>query len=372
MVPVSIDRMHIEELDSPKLPPGLKERFTLDIPRPRSERLASFSLFSTTAHDTIDIARAETALRYEFNNAQDELRMPICVVKGKHEGSTLVAFAGVKGDEYEGMKAIVKVYEQLNPEEMHGSFIGVPVVNVPAFWSATRISPVDLKNLARTYPGRPDGTTSERIAYYSQDRIMAHADLFIDLHSGGRNTFLPLLCGYYNDGGELGRVSREAAISFGAPVVWEHDVLSPGRTIYESVGKGIPTLYTECRGGGHLNNEDLQTYVTGLLNLLKYMNVLDESPAPAQKQMFLGGAGDVDVAIATTHAGFFCARVELLERVASGQIIGEVTDLLGNVLEEIRANGDGIVELVRSTNRVFPGEILFLIARDGSDSSDRT
>jgi uncharacterized protein len=362
MVPVSVEIMRVEDFDFPRLPQGFKERFSLEIPQPRSERLASFSLFSTTAHDTIDVAKAETVLREELGNAQDVLRMPICVVKGRDEGPTLVAFAGVKGDEYEGMRAIVEVYEQLNPEEMRGNFIGVPVVNVPAFWSATRISPLDLKNLARTYPGRPDGTTSERIAYYSQNKIMAHADLFIDLHSGGRNTFLPLLCGYYNDGGELGRISREAAISFGVPVVWEHDVLSPGRTIYESVRKGIPTLYTECRGGGHLDNDDLKTYVNGLLNLLKYMNVLQGSPAPPPKQMFLGGAGDVDFAIAASHAGLFSARAELLERVVSGQTIGEVTDLLGNVLEKIRANSDGIVELVRSTNRVFPGEILFLIS----------
>ena len=362
MVPVSIDTISVEDFDFPRLPQGFKERFNLAIPQPRSERLTSFSLFTTTAHDTIDIARAETALRQELSHEEEVVGMPVCVVKGKDGGPTLVAFAGIKGDEYEGMRAIVEIYEQLDTEKMRGNFIGVPVVNVPAYWSATRISPVDRKNLARTYPGRPDGTTSERIAYYSRNRIMVHADLFIDLHSGGRNTFLPLLCGYYNDGGELGRISREAALSFGASVVWEHDVLSPGRTIYESTREGIPTLYTECRGGGHLNNDDLKTYLTGLLNLLKYMNILDGSPSPAPKQTFLGGAGDVDVAIAASHAGFFCARVELLEHVASGQLIGEVTNLLGNVLEEIRANSDGVVELVRSTNRVFPGEILFLIS----------
>lgn len=362
MVPVSIDTISVEDFDFPRLAQGFKQRFNLEIPQPRSERLTSFSLFSTTAHDTVDIAAAETALRQELSNEEEVVRMPVCVVKGKAEGPTLVAFAGIKGDEYEGMRAIVDIYEQLDTEKMRGNFIGVPVVNVPAYWSATRISPVDLKNLARTYPGRPDGSTSERIAYYSLNSIMVHANLFVDLHSGGRNTFLPLLCGYYNDGGELGRISRQAAVSFGAPVVWEHDVLSPGRTIYESTRQGIPTLYTECRGGGHLNNDDLKTYVTGLLNLLKYMNILDGSPSAPPKQAFLGGAGDVDVAIAASHAGFFCGRVELLERVESGQLIGEVTDLLGNVLEEIRANSDGIVELMRSTNRVFPGEILFLIS----------
>jgi uncharacterized protein len=360
MVSIAVETMRVEDFDFPSLPHGQKERFNLEIPTQESERLSSFSLFTTTAHDTIDVPRSEAALRDELSGA--EVRMPICVVKGREEGPTLVAFAGVKGDEYEGMRAIVDVYEQLDPQVMRGNFIGVPVVNVPAFWSATRVSPVDLKNLARTYPGGSDGTTSERIAYYSQTKVMVHADLFIDLHSGGRNTFLPLLCGYYNDGGELGRKSREAAISFGAPVVWEHDVLSPGRTIYESVKHGIPTLYTECRGGGHLNIEDQKTYVSGLLNLLKHMKVLPGDVPVPPKQKFLSGAGDVDIAIATDHAGLFSTRVQLLDRVARGQIIGEVTDLLGHVLQEFRANSDGVVELIRSTTRVFPGEILFLIS----------
>jgi predicted deacylase len=313
----------------------------------------------------------ELAMREELDNEQGVIRLPVCLVKGIEDGPTLVAFAGVKGDEYEGMRAIIEVHDQLDPGSMKGNFIGVPVVNVPAFWSATRISPIDLKNLARTYPGRPDGTTSERIAYYSQEKIMVHANVFIDLHSGGRNTFLPLLCGYYNDGAEMGRVSREAAIIFGAPVVWEHDVLSPGRTIYESVKRGIPTLYTECRGGGHLNSDDLASYVSGLFNLLKYMRVLPEPPNPPGKQMFLGGSGDVDIAIASKAAGFFCPKVELLAKVARRQLLGEVTDLVGNVLEQVHANTDGIVELVRSTTRVFPGEILFLISQEVKNLADR-
>ena len=312
--------MRVDEFNFSDLPPGYKDKFTLDIPLSASEQLDSFSLLSTTAHDTIDVAKMELAMKEELSNDQNVIRMPVCVVKGREAGPTLVAFAGVKGDEYEGMRAIVEVYQQLDPQAMNGNFIGAPVVNVPAFWSATRISPVDLKNLARTYPGLPDGTTSERIAYYSQEKIMAYANLFIDLHSGGRNTFLPLLCGYYNDGQELGRVSREAAITFGAPVVWEHEVLSPGRTIFESVKKGIPTLYTECRGGGHLNDDDLACYVRGLLNLLKYMRILSAPPSPPPEQTFLGGAGDVDIAIASKHAGFFCAKVNLLASVVRGQL----------------------------------------------------
>jgi predicted deacylase len=245
---------------------------------------------------------------------------------------------------------------------MKGNFLGAPTLNVPAFWSASRISPADFKNLARTYPGRPDGTISERIAYYSLEKIIANATIFIDLHSGGRNTFLPLLCGYYNDHGDLGRISREAAISFGAPVVWEHEVLSPGRTIYEAVRSGIPALYTECRGGGHLDEHDTQHFKQGLRNLLKYLQIIPGTPDSSESPRLLGGEGDVDVAIGVNQGGFFRSRVKLLERVEKGQRLGEVTDLVGEVIEEIRADNAGLIELVRATPRVFPGETVFLIS----------
>ena len=356
--------MLAEEFDFVALPRGYKDRFNLEIPLRPSERPDSLSLFLTTSHDTVDAVRAEAALAGELNNERGVVSLPVCLVKGAEDGPTLVAFAGVKGDEYEGMRAIVEVYETLEPRLLKGNFIGAPVVNAPAFWSATRVSPLDSKNLARTYPGDPHGTASERIAYYSQEKLMSHASLFIDLHSGGRNTFLPLLCGYYNDGGEMGRVSREAAVCFGAPVVWEHGVLSPGRTIYEAARKGIPALYTECRGGGHLDYGDLACYVAGLFNLLKYIGALAGDPEPPGPQLLLGGAGDVDVAIASNYAGFFLPKVGLLDEVRRGQALGAITDLLGNTLEVVYANSNGRVELVRATARILPGEVLFLISEE--------
>lgn len=354
--------MRIEDFDYSGMPPGFKGRFDLEIPVPPDGALVSDSVLALTSHDTLDRERLKSLANRELGGEDGFIRLPVLVVKGVEEGPTLVAVAGVKGDEYEGMRAIAEVYQNLEPSQMRGGFLGAPVLNVPAFWSASRISPVDYKNLARMYPGRPDGTMSERIAYYSLEKIISEATLFIDLHSGGRHTFLPLLCGYFNDGKELGRVSREAAISFGAPVVWEHEVLSPGRTIYEAVGRGIPALYTECRGGGHLNDDDTGQFISGLGNLLKYLKIIKGEIRLPPDQRRLCGEGDVDVALGVNRGGLFQSHVRLLDEVKAGDLLGEVRDLAGEVIEEIRANSDGIIELVRSTPRVFPGETVYLIS----------
>ena len=82
-----------------------------------------------------------------------ELDLPVLLVRGRNAGKTLVVFAGVHGDEYEGVRAILDLYEELDPDAMSGDFLAVPVANPPAFWAATRTSPLDEKNMARVFPG---------------------------------------------------------------------------------------------------------------------------------------------------------------------------------------------------------------------------
>ncbi len=91
----------------------------------------------------------------------------------------------VHGDEYEGVRTLLELSRELDPARMSGDAIFVPVINPPAFWNGTRTSPLDGQNLARVFPGRPDGTPSESIAYWIDQAVFPHADLFIDLHSAG-------------------------------------------------------------------------------------------------------------------------------------------------------------------------------------------
>src|SRR5688572_977763 len=107
---------------------------------------------------------------------------PALVVNGSRPGKTLVAIAGVHGDEYEGVQALHEIYHQLDLGEMCGRLIAVPIANLAAHRAVNRHSPVDFLNLARTFPGRKEGTLSERLAHYLSKVIIARADFFIDLH----------------------------------------------------------------------------------------------------------------------------------------------------------------------------------------------
>jgi predicted deacylase len=289
------------------------------------------------------------------------LELPLLVVRGARPGKTIVVLGGVHGDEYEGMAAVRAVYRALDPQELRGMFLGISVCNPPAFATATRTSPLDGQNLARVFPGNPNGTVSERIAHVITTSVNHYADFVIDLHSSGSRIAMPLLVGYYHADNEAGRRSREAALRFGAPIIWGHDGGGEGRSLSDPHERGIPWLYTECPSGGWLHADVAALYTSGVLNVMRFLGMLPgETPTlPIERELV--GEGDIDKSLAAPVSGFLVPHVELLDAVRTGDLLGVIEDLYGDPLAEIRAPEAGIVVLRRNTPVVTAGDIAFLL-----------
>jgi predicted deacylase len=240
---------------------------------------------------------------------------------------------------------------------MSGDLVCVPVTNVAAFWAGTRTNPVDGKNLARVFPGSADGSLSDRIAFIVGEEIIAKADLYLDLHSGGVKLEMPTLIGYDSDE----RSSRAAAIAFGGPVLWGSPFSSPGRTVSVAKDRGVPALYTEAFGAGRIRSEDLLYFHKGALNLLRHLQIVSGAPESGAVEWDLDGSGDIDESIASGHRGFLVPCVRLLDRVKRGDQLGIILDLHGACVETIVANRDGVVVLIHAFPVVDPNEALFLI-----------
>jgi predicted deacylase len=283
--------------------------------------------------------------------------IPVHLVHGRSPGKTLVVTAGVHGDEYEGVRAILDLVGEIRPEELSGALLAVPVANPPAFWNGTRTSPLDGDNLARMFPGDPRGSATEVIAYHLGESIIAHADFFVDLHSAGVQLLMPTMVGYdANDS-----VARAAALAFGAPVIWAHPSVAPGRTVSFASSRRIPWLYTEARGAGRIDRQDLLIFERGLLNLLRHLGMLPGEPTPSAPARLLYGDGNLDASLSATNAGFFISNVELLEDVSAGQELGNIVDLHGQAIESLRSPRDGVVAMLRAFPVVHPGDALCLI-----------
>ena len=161
----------------------------------------------------------------------------------------MVVFAGVHGDEYEGVEAVHRIGGQANPSAIRGTLLMVPVCNVAAYAAATRNSPLDGLNLARVFPGSQTGTLTQQIAHWLTVKLISAAGFLIDLHSAGIVGDIPTLAGYINSDDDVGRRSLGAA-----RVLWVHP--PPGRTLSAALELGEPCLYTEAAGAGRARPQE--------------------------------------------------------------------------------------------------------------------
>lgn len=284
-------------------------------------------------------------------------RLPLLSVTGQTAGPTLVVTAAVHGDEYEGVEAIPHLFQQIEPAELCGKLVMVPVCNMPAYEAATRSSPIDGLNLARVFPGDANGTITQRIAYWIAEKLLRHADFYIDLHSGGATYTIPTLIGYIHDASELGQRSEAGARAFGAPILWGHPMpMPPGRTVSSATDFGVPSLYTEAPGGGYARPDDVACFVQGVRNVMHWLGMLAGAPQPRPMTHHLFGDGNLDQVIDAAVSGYFRAEVNLLDLVVAGQRLGVICDFFGQVLQEVTADQAGVVIMLRRFHRVHAGD----------------
>lgn len=285
-----------------------------------------------------------------------KINIHLAIMKGFGEGPALSVFGGVHGNEYEGPLAIRRVIKELNPSEIRGTLICVPVANIPAYTFSVRDTPLDQKNLARVFPGRLDGSISEKMAYVIVDRIIGRSDYVIDLHSMGDGWIEALtLIGYYNLPGDLGRKSHKLATMFPIETFYEMRIPSIGRLSDAAVEKGIPAMGTECTGGGVASN--VEAYLTGIKNVMKHLGMIGGEPEGIPERRKLIKWREVN----TSSGGFLETHVEVGEQVTEGEKLGEITGMFNEPVSELEAPFDGIICAKSIKPVVRPGERIFLL-----------
>jgi len=286
-------------------------------------------------------------------------------IAGAHPGPHLLITGGVHGDEFEPMAAVRQLAKELRPEELRGKVTLVPVVNAPAFRLGQRCGDDGL-DLARTCPGRSDGSVTQRIAHELSQMIRS-ADLYIDLHTGGTRLMVLPLVGYvlHPDPAVLDQ-QRRMARAFGLPLIWGTDPNLPGRSLSVARQANIPAIYAEYLGGGRFDPVGVGAYVRGCRNVMVEFGLLEAEEMGHGKQAGHGdepqvvednrpGAGHMQVNHPAPCEGFFDPAVGLGQRVAAGDVLGTVSDLIGKQVETIRSRYTGMVIVLHTFPRVEAG-----------------
>jgi N-alpha-acetyl-L-2,4-diaminobutyrate deacetylase len=201
--------------------------------------------------------------------------IPITVIKAG-EGPTALFTGGNHGDEYEGPLALQDLAMTLEAKDVTGRVIIVPAFNYPAFRAGTRTSPIDKVNLNRAFPGRPDGSVTEKIADYFTRTLVPLADLVLDIHSGGKTLdFLPFAAVHVLENKEQQAACVAAMAAFNAPnsmMMREIDGTGMYDDTVESMGKVFVT--TELGGGGTATARTVDIAKRGARNLLIHAGIL--------------------------------------------------------------------------------------------------
>ena len=284
------------------------------------------------------------------------------------DGPTLSVVGGVHGDEFEGVAACLALADGLAGSPIAGRLRLVPVAHEAAHRASLRSSPVDGRNLARTFPGDAAGEPTERLAAALRSEVILGSDVFVDLHSAGTAYAMPLLVGWCDDGCPACERSADAAEAFAAPVLWRHaGPLPPGRTLSAAHDAGIASIYAEASGGGTITRSEADVYAAGIRRVMASLGMLPLAPADApdaREPLRLVGEGDMDVpAIVAPFDGLCEMLVWPLDGVVTGQVVAIVVDPVTGQRAKVASTGDGVVVLARRGARVVRDDNLVVLAQ---------
>jgi len=297
--------------------------------------------------------------------ADSASRIPITVVRGARGGPVVAFIAGTHGAEVQPVLALQRVRRRLDPVQLKGTVVLVHVANPPSYFGRTvYYSPVDGKNLNRVYPGRADGTVSERLAYAITHEVIAKADYVVDLHAGDGNESLRPYA-YWTPLGLDPRVDSlqlRMILAFGHDLVVvdttrPKDLASSTYTTNTALLLGKPAITTENGWLGAPAEAMIRRNVDGVFRLLRWLGMQQGTVAPPRRVTYLRRFE----VLRSTETGTWHPLVARAQRVRAGALLGYLTDVFGEGRTEVRSPFAGEVLYVVATPPMSRGEPLAMI-----------
>jgi hypothetical protein len=291
--------------------------------------------------------------------------VPVTVIHGQKQGPLVALIAGNHGYEYAPILALQRLLARIDPKELSGTVVMVHVAAMPSFHARTIYrSPVDGKNLNRVYPGKAEGTSSERIAYFITEEIIEKASYVLDLHCGDGNEWIrPFVYMPVVDDPALDARIEELAIAFGIDhiLIDRSRPATPEAPVFcdaTAISRGIPALTAESGSLGQTDEASIERVVGGVLSVLRHFRMLPGAPTPATHPVFY----ERSEVLPSPRTGVLQAKVEPGHSVSAGSLIAIVTDLFGREIARVHSPFAGEVLYVVATPPISEGEPVAMVA----------
>ena len=296
------------------------------------------------------------------------ISVPVIIVNGKNDGPILAINSGTHGSEYCGMEVVRRTAVETSPEDLNGILVAIPGCNPFAYHGGeyVNLKSYDLCLGAQVqYPGDPNGTYAQRLAYFLLNEIFLKADAVIDNHDGAAHWIARYIV--FSDSPKtvktVGKKKLELAKAFGTiPVDHAAPKELPPTALGTVLGNaGIPQITPEVGGMRCLWPEDIENGVKGLNNIMKYMKMLSGTPSKQKQAIFneykwirANRGGVLRPAFAPT---------DIPLNVKKGQLLATITNMVGDTLETIKSPYDGIVFCARANSAAHTGDWLYGVGK---------
>jgi uncharacterized protein len=287
--------------------------------------------------------------------------IPVVVVHGAKPGPVLAVASGAHGSEYASIIAVEMLIDSVKPDDVAGTLILLPIINVPSFEKVTpHVNPTDNKSMNRYYPGDPNGTQTDRASALITREVVERCDHLIDLHGGDLDENLrPYSYWTVTGNQKQDEMSRAMVLAFGL----DHIIISADRPKDPKASRylentastrGKPSFTAEAGRSGPVDVGDAARLSAGVRNVMAFLKMGGSVAAPVRTPIWV----DPIVTVSAERDGMFHPVVDRDARVAKGARLGFVTDYLNRPLQDITAPEAGIIMFIRALPSLKKGDTL--------------
>jgi uncharacterized protein len=292
-----------------------------------------------------------------------QMAIPLILVNGVRPGPRLYVGAGIHGDEVNSIALVARALSQIEASNLSGSIVCVPVQHPLAFQADHRLplaqflkSPLDQvpADAWTCFPGSETGNVAQIVAA-TLFGLIKQCDYALDVHTptrGGRYVPIAILP---NRKLELFAEAERLAHGLGSGWIMRGDAgmyVSDGILCVEATKAGVPCFTFEIGEGGRLEEEFVAFGAQCVLNVLKHLEMLDGKPIkPEQAHVMRDFLG-----IRANKGGLLITDGVLGQAVKKGDVIGQIVNVFGDVVEKVIAPQDGLLVRTTTLGSVSRGE----------------
>ncbi|MFM9940436.1 MAG: succinylglutamate desuccinylase/aspartoacylase family protein [Hyphomicrobiaceae bacterium] len=286
--------------------------------------------------------------------------LPVHVLHGPQPGPTVFISAAIHGDELNGVEIIRRVLKTLQPSQIAGTLLAIPVVNAYGFIGRSRYLP-DRRDLNRSFPGSASGSLAARLAHIFVTEVVRRCQIGVDLHTAAvHRVNLPQI-----RAATIGQPkARALAEAFGAQVVIESPE-RPGSLRKAAREAGVDVLVYEGGEGLRFDEFAIKAGVDGIARLMLHVGMLEmaDGVEPPAKDMARGPVfANASKWVRAPDGGVFRTAKRIGNSVGEGEVIGSVANPYEDSEIPVRSPKRGIIVGATTLPIVNMGDALFHIA----------